>query len=81
MRSGVPALASAPGNLGVAVLRRTEGDIEHIIVSSRWDSLESIKRFAGDDCLRPAVSPRNEYLLEREPNVTHYQLFLVDPAK
>ena len=59
-----------------------EGDIEHFTVSSRWDSLASIKRFAGNDYLRARYFPEDdEYLLEREPNVTHYELFLVDPAK
>ncbi len=81
MRSGVPALASTRGNLGVAVLRRLEGDVEHFIVSSQWDSLESIKRFAGEDYLRARYFPEDdEYLLEREPNVTHYDLFLIAPA-
>jgi heme-degrading monooxygenase HmoA len=81
LRSGVPALAATPGNLGVAVLRRTEGDIEHVMVTSRWESLDSIKRFAGNDYLRARYFPEDdEYLLEREPTVTHHELHVYAAA-
>ena len=40
-----------------------------------WDSMDAVKAFAGDDPDRPVYYPDDdEYLLEREPTVSHYQV-------
>lgn len=51
----------------------------HFPLLTLWDSLESIKAFAGADVERARYYPESEaYLLELEPTVTHYEV-LVSP--
>ncbi|MGH7541906.1 MAG: antibiotic biosynthesis monooxygenase family protein, partial [Gemmatimonadota bacterium] len=74
-RTGLADYEATPGNLGVLVFRRTEGDVTHSLLTTFWDSVESIRRFAGDDYTRARYYPEDDdYLLEREPLVTHYDV-------
>lgn len=74
-RTGLPDLRATPGNRGVWVLRRTEGDRTHFLLVSLWDSMDSIRAFAGDDVERARYYPEDEaFLLELEPHVTHYDV-------
>jgi heme-degrading monooxygenase HmoA len=74
-RTGVTDLRATPGNRGTFVLRRIEGPRAHFIVLSLWDSLETIKRFAGEDSERARYYPQDKtYLLELEPGVQHYEV-------
>lgn len=74
-QTGLPDYQATPGNRGVLVLRRTEGDETHFLLTTLWDSVDSIKRFAGDDYERARYYPEDDaYLLEREPFVTHYDV-------
>ena len=74
-RTGIPDYESTPGNRGVLVLRRTDGDETHFLLTTLWDSVDAIRSFAGDDYLRACYYPEDdEYLLEREPFVTHYDV-------
>ena len=64
-----------PGNRGITVLRRTEGDRAHFLLISFWDSLEAIRRFAGPNLDRAVYYPKDkEFLLELEPTVSHYEV-------
>jgi heme-degrading monooxygenase HmoA len=75
-RSGIPDYRATPGNLGAYVLRRSEGDRAHFLTISIWDSIESIKGFAGEDYERARYYPEDEkFLLEFEPVVRHYEYF------
>lgn len=75
LQTGVPELRGTPGNLGVYVFRRLEGGEAHFLLTSLWDSLESIRRFAGPDVERARYYSEDErYLLELEPRVTHYEV-------
>jgi len=75
MDTGVPDLKATPGNRGVFVLRRVEGEVAHFQLISLWDSLDSIKNFAGADIDRARYYPEDEqYLQELEPTVTHYEV-------
>ena len=74
-RTGVTDYQSTPGNRGVFVFRRDEGDVTHFLITTLWDSVEAIRRFAGDDYTVARYYPEDdEYLLEREPLVTHYEV-------
>jgi heme-degrading monooxygenase HmoA len=80
-RSGIPDYRKTPGNLGVQVLRRIEGDRAHFLLTSFWESLEAIRAFAGDEVERAYYYPEDQnYLLEFEPFVTHHEVleFIVD---
>jgi len=75
LETGVPDYEATPGNRGVYVLRRTEGDVAHFFLLTLWDSLDAIRAFAGDDAERARYYPEDEaYLLELEPTVTHYDV-------
>lgn len=74
-RSGLADYASTPGNRGVFVFRRTEDDVTHFLLTTLWDSWDAIRAFAGDDVERARYYPEDDdYLLEREPTVTHYEV-------
>lgn len=73
--TGIPGYREIEGNRGVQILRRIEGDVAHFLLISYWESLDAIRRFAGDDMLRAVYYPRDrEFLLELEPNVVHYEV-------
>jgi heme-degrading monooxygenase HmoA len=74
-RTGVAELAATEGNRGVYVLRRVEGDRARFRVVSLWDSMEGIRRFAGDDPERARYYPEDEkFLLSLTPTVEHYEV-------
>jgi heme-degrading monooxygenase HmoA len=78
-RTGLPDYAATPGNRGVLVFRRTEGDVTHFVLTTLWDSVDAIRSFAGDDYERARYYPEDDdYLLEREPLVTHYEVLEAD---
>jgi heme-degrading monooxygenase HmoA len=75
LRTGLADYTATPGNRGVQVLRRTEGEVTHFLLVTFWDSLDAIKRFAGDDYSRARYYPEDDdYLLEKEPFVIHYEV-------
>ncbi len=47
--AGITKIQSIPGNRGVQVLRRSQGDVTEFTVISYWDSLDAIRKFAGND--------------------------------
>jgi len=71
----IPDYRSVPGNISVHVLERQEGDVTHFITLTFWDSLESIRAFAGDDLEKAKYYPEDaDFLLEYEPCVVHYEV-------
>ena len=81
-RTGVPDYRAVEGNLGVYVLRRIEGERAHFLTLTFWDSVDSIKRFAGEDYEKARYYPEDEdFLLEFEEKVTHYDvMFSASPT-
>ena len=81
LRTGVADYAKTPGNRGVYVLRRVEGEIAHFLLITYWDSVDAIQRFAGEDYERARYYPEDDdFLLECEPFVTHYEVLLAEPG-
>ncbi len=75
LRTGLSDYRATPGNLGVYVFRRSEGAITHYLLTTLWESYDAIRAFAGPDYERARYYPEDdEYLLEREPLVTHYEV-------
>ena len=73
--TGVAALAGTPGNEGVQMWRRVEGDRAEFVVVSWWESREAIAAFAGEDIERAVFYPEDErFLVERDLTVTHYDV-------
>lgn len=72
----IPDYVSTPGNVTAQILRREEGEVTHLITLTHWESLESIRAFAGDDISRAKYYPEGaRYLLEFEPTVEHYEVY------
>jgi heme-degrading monooxygenase HmoA len=77
LRTGVADYADTPGNHGVHVLRRVEGEVAHFLLITYWESVDAIVRFAGEDYERARYYPEDDdFLLEREPFVAHYEVLL-----
>jgi heme-degrading monooxygenase HmoA len=71
----IPDYRSVPGNVSVQVLERREGEVTHFITLTFWESLESIRAFAGDELEKAKYYPEDaEFLLEYEPRVVHYEV-------
>ena len=73
--SGVAELKRTPGNQGVMVWRRIDGDEAEFGVISFWDSLNHVKAFAGADVDVARYFPDDErYLLEFTPRLKHFEV-------
>ena len=71
----VPDYRSVKGNISVHILERLDGDVTHFITLTFWESLESIKGFAGQDINIAKYYPEDkDFLLEFEPTVVHYEV-------
>jgi heme-degrading monooxygenase HmoA len=70
-----PGLTKLPGHRGASVLRReADGGVEFVVIT-RWESLEAVRAFAGDDLDVAVVEPAARALLsEFDPFVRHYEL-------
>ena len=73
--TGLRDYARTPGNHGVSVLRRTQGDHCEIMLVSLWDSMDAVRTFAGENPDRSVYYPEDDqYLLDMEPLVRHYDV-------
>lgn len=76
----IPDYQAIPGNRGVYVMRRIEGETAHFLLLTLWDSVDAIRQFAGDDMDKAKYYDFDaDYLLELEPTVTHYEVFAAPP--
>ena len=76
-RSVKPALAALPGFLGATVLERRldGGSSSEVVVQTRWDSLDSVRAFAGDDIGSAVVEPAAAALFtDYDRRVLHYEV-------
>ena len=78
-RTGLSDYRAIKGNMGVQILRKIDGDQAHFLLITHWESVEAIKRFAGDDYTRARYYPEDtHYLLELEEHVEHYEILDMD---
>jgi heme-degrading monooxygenase HmoA len=69
-----PAMQSIAGFRGADVLQRPDRDEVAFVTLTRFDSLEAIRAFAGDDYETPVLEPRALELLSRyESHAVHYE--------
>ncbi len=77
LRTGVADYQSTPGNRGVYVFRRVTGEDAHFLLVSLWESMESIRAFAGPDVGRARYYPEDKsFLIQPEPHVIHYDVLV-----
>jgi heme-degrading monooxygenase HmoA len=75
-RTGVEECLATNGNRGVLVLHQAtaEGTAEFLFISF-WESLDSVREFAGDEIEKAVYYPEDhEFLLTMEPGVAHYDV-------
>ncbi len=79
LETGVRSYRSTPGNLGVHVLRRREGDRTEFLLVTFWATEQAIRVFAGDAPERAVFYPEDErYLVEFDRRVYHYEVLPTD---
>ena len=74
--TGMTEYRRTAGNRGAQMLTRdlSDGRTE-VITLSWWDSLDSIRGFAGDDITAAVFYPEDDaYLIDRDVTVTHYEV-------
>jgi heme-degrading monooxygenase HmoA len=78
--TGMAEYRNTPGNRDAQMLTRDLGDGRtEVVTMSWWDSLDSIRAFAGDDITAAKYYPEDEdFLIAHEDTVTHYEVR--DPA-
>lgn len=78
-QTGVRECRATPGNRGVYVLRRIQHDRAEFTFVSLWESLDAIRRFAGEDYEKARYFGEDRaFLLELEPFVEHYDVIAGD---
>jgi len=78
----LPAAYSIPGFKGAMVLRRAVGGEVEFTTLTRFESIEAIKQFAGEDYEAAHVAPRaREWLSRFEPRCVHTELVIETQAR
>jgi len=58
-------------------LRRDQGDVAHFLLMTLWDSMDSVRQFAGDEPENAKYYPEDDdFLLEKEETSALYEVFL-----
>ena len=71
-----PDYRSVAGLEKLFFTRRNEGDVSHFLLITVWDSISSVKKFAGENPEIAKYYPEDdEYLLEKEEHSQNYQVF------
>jgi heme-degrading monooxygenase HmoA len=81
--TGFNEYGETAGNCGAWMLRRDQSDSTEFITFSLWDSVDSIRAFAGDDIDAAVYYPEDErYLIDRDATVSHYEVaaFIPPPS-
>lgn len=68
----LPGFRSIPGYQGGQVLRREADGESEFVVINYFESLDAVKRFAGEDYTVPVFEPEARELLSRIENVAHH---------
>jgi heme-degrading monooxygenase HmoA len=73
--TGFKEYLETDGNLGVVALRRTVDDGVEFLFLSFWESIDAVRRFAGEAYGRAVFYPEDDaYLIDRDQHVDHYEV-------
>ncbi len=76
VEKAVPDYSSVDGLLKLYFQRKDEKNITHFLLVTIWDSIESVKKFAGDNPEIAKYYPEDdEFLLKKEKNTELYEIF------
>ena len=71
-----PDYSSADGLMKLYFLRRNDGDVVHFLLVTHWNSMESVKKFAGEHPEKAKYYPEDDtFLLEKEETSALYEVF------
>ncbi len=71
-----PDYSSAEGLLSLSFQRKDEDTKAHFLLVTTWDSMESIRKFAGSEPeLAKYYSEDDNFLLEKEKFTSMYEVF------
>ena len=71
-----PDYSSVEGLLKLYFQRKNEEETAHFLLVTLWDSIESVKKFAGDNPEIAKYYTEDDYfLLEKEKYVSMYEVF------
>lgn len=74
-----PSIHRVPGFLGAELLRRDAGDEVAFMTVTRFDSLDAVRAFAGDDYEQAVIEPEAKALLARhDERSEHFELVIED---
>jgi antibiotic biosynthesis monooxygenase (ABM) superfamily enzyme len=72
-----PSIHRVPGYVGADLLRRDAGDEIAFVTITRFESLESVRTFAGEDYEQAVVEPEARRLLSRfDKRSEHYEILI-----
>ena len=72
-----PSIHRVPGYVGADLLRRDAGDEIAFVTITRFESLESVRAFAGEDYEQAVVEPEARALLSRfDERSEHYEVVI-----
>jgi|SRR6185437_10110350 len=75
----LPSIHAIEGYRGASVVRRQVGQEVEFMTVTRFDTLEAIRKFAGDDYEAAHVAPRARELLSRfEGRCQHFEWVIED---
>ena len=75
-KRAAPDYGSVDGLQQLFFTRRDEGDVSHFLLITVWDTLEAVKKFAGDDPSVAKYYPEDDkFLLEKEDHSLNHQVF------
>ena len=75
-KRAAPDYGSVEGLQELFFTRRDEGDVSHFLLITVWDTLEAVKKFAGDDPGVAKYYPEDDkFLLEKEDHSLNHQVF------
>ena len=71
-----PDYGSVEGLIKLYFQRKDEEKKAHFLLVTLWDSIDSVKKFAGDNPEIAKYYPEDEsFLLEKEKHVSMYEVF------
>ena len=75
----VHKLADIPGFRSAELLCRQEDGVVDLLVQTRWDSMEAVRKFAGESYEQAVVEPAaRAVLLDFDDKVQHFEVFASD---
>ena len=73
--TGIAGYVSTPGNRGAWMLRRDVGGKTEFLMFTLWDSMEAVRRLAGEHPEVAVFYPEDDrFLIERDEFVSHYEV-------